>query len=90
MTAAVVGPSRSPLTGANDPAPDAVAAVDAWSTEWMGAEGGGSAHEVRTWVAAFASLAAVGDYRFTSRSYRPIPQWIAGFAVVTAQSGAGR
>ncbi|MGW3954785.1 3-carboxyethylcatechol 2,3-dioxygenase [Streptomyces sp. NPDC004752] len=64
--------------------------VDAWSTEWMGAEGGGSAHEVRTWIAAFASLAVVGDYRFTSRFYRPIPEWIAGFAVVTAQLKAVR
>ncbi|MYZ39619.1 3-carboxyethylcatechol 2,3-dioxygenase [Streptomyces sp. MnatMP-M17] len=64
--------------------------VDAWNTEWMGAEGGGSAHEVRTWIAAFASLAAAGDYRFTSRFYRPIPEWIAGFAVVTAQLEAGR
>lgn len=64
--------------------------IDAWSTEWMGAEGGGSAHEVRTWIAAFASLAAVGDYRFTSRFYRPVPEWIAGFAVVTAQLKAAR
>ncbi|MER6526309.1 3-carboxyethylcatechol 2,3-dioxygenase [Streptomyces sp. NPDC001508] len=64
--------------------------VDAWSTEWMGAEGGGSAHEVRTWIAAFASLAAVGDYRFASRFYRPIPEWIAGFAVVTAQLKGAR
>ncbi|MFE0678977.1 3-carboxyethylcatechol 2,3-dioxygenase [Streptomyces sp. NPDC058867] len=59
--------------------------VDAWSVEWMGAEGGGSAHEVRTWIAAFASLAATGDYRMTSRFYAPIPEWIAGFAVATAQ-----
>ncbi|MFG2948402.1 3-carboxyethylcatechol 2,3-dioxygenase [Streptomyces adustus] len=67
-----------------------LAEVDAWTTDWMGAEGGGSAHEVRTWIATFASLAAVGDYRFTSRFYRPIPEWIAGFAVVTAQLEAGR
>ena len=37
--------------------------VDGSTTEWMGAEGGGSAHEVRTWIAAFASLAATGPYR---------------------------
>ena len=31
---------------------------DAWTVEEMTAEAGGSAHEVRTWIAAFASLAA--------------------------------
>lgn len=58
--------------------------VDAWTVDWMGAEGGGSSHEVRTWIAAFASLAAGGDYRMTSRFYAPVPEWIAGFAVATA------
>ncbi|MFJ6088454.1 3-carboxyethylcatechol 2,3-dioxygenase [Streptomyces sp. NPDC092369] len=67
-----------------------LAEVDAWRTDWMGAEGGGSAHEVRTWIATFASLAAAGNYRFTSRFYRPIPEWIAGFAVVTAQLETGQ
>ncbi|MEU9886340.1 3-carboxyethylcatechol 2,3-dioxygenase [Sphaerisporangium sp. NPDC051011] len=64
-----------------------LADVDSWTVEWMGAEGGGSAHEVRTWIAAFASLAATGDYRMTSRFYAPIPEWIAGFAVATAAQG---
>ncbi|KPM50917.1 3-(2,3-dihydroxyphenyl)propionate dioxygenase [Frankia sp. CcI49] len=58
--------------------------VDAWTVEWMGAEGGGSGHETRAWIAAFASLAATGAYSMTSRFYRPIPEWIAGFAVATA------
>jgi 2,3-dihydroxyphenylpropionate 1,2-dioxygenase len=59
--------------------------LDAWSVEWMGRQGGGSAHEVRTWIAAFASLAATGPYRMTSRFYRAVPEWIAGFAVATAE-----
>ncbi|MEQ4722565.1 3-carboxyethylcatechol 2,3-dioxygenase [Nonomuraea sp. B19D2] len=67
-----------------------LADVDAWSVAWMGAEGGGSAHEVRTWIAAFASLAATGEYRMTSRFYRAIPEWIAGFAVATALPEAAR
>ena len=58
--------------------------VDDWTVEWMGAEGGGSAHEVRTWIAAYASLAATGPYEMTSRFYEPVPEWIAGFAVTTA------
>ncbi|MGW1029436.1 3-carboxyethylcatechol 2,3-dioxygenase [Streptomyces sp. NPDC002577] len=64
--------------------------VDDWSVEWMGAEGGGSAHEVRTWIAAFASLAASGPYRMTSRFYEAIPEWIAGFAVATAERETSR
>jgi 2,3-dihydroxyphenylpropionate 1,2-dioxygenase len=62
-----------------------LAAVDAWTVEWFGAEGGGSGHEVRTWIAAFASLAAAGPYEMTSRFYEAIPEWIAGFAVATAE-----
>jgi 2,3-dihydroxyphenylpropionate 1,2-dioxygenase len=34
--------------------------VDGWTVEWVGAEGGGSGHELRTWIAAFAALAATG------------------------------
>ena len=64
----------------------ALADVDSWSVQWMGAEGGGSAHEVRTWIAAYASLAAIGPYRMTTRFYEPVPEWIAGFAVTTALS----
>jgi 2,3-dihydroxyphenylpropionate 1,2-dioxygenase len=60
--------------------------LDAWTVEWMGQQGGGSAHEVRTWIAAFASLAASGPYDVTTRFYEAIPEWIAGFAVATAGS----
>jgi 2,3-dihydroxyphenylpropionate 1,2-dioxygenase len=63
-----------------------LAEFDSWTVEWMAAEGGGSAHEVRTWIAAFASLAATGPYEMTSRFYEAIPAWIAGFAVATARS----
>lgn len=59
--------------------------LDLWTVEWMGREGGGSAHEVRTWIAAFASLAATGRYEVRSRFYEAIPEWIAGFAVATAR-----
>lgn len=60
--------------------------LDSWTVAEMGREGGGSAHEVRTWIAAFASLAATGGYRLDSRFYEAIPEWIAGFAVATASS----
>lgn len=63
----------------------ALSELDNWTVEWMGQQGGGSAHEVRTWIAAYASLAATGPYTMTSRFYEAIPEWIAGFAVTTAR-----
>lgn len=61
-----------------------LADVDRWTVEWMSTEGGGSSHEVRTWIAAYASLAATGPYTMKSRFYEPVPEWIAGFSVTTA------
>jgi 2,3-dihydroxyphenylpropionate 1,2-dioxygenase len=58
--------------------------VDRWSTSWMAHEAGNSAHEVRTWVAAFAALATQGAYRTENRFYQAAPELIAGFAVRTA------
>ncbi|WP_300679682.1 3-carboxyethylcatechol 2,3-dioxygenase [Nocardioides sp.] len=62
-----------------------LADVDGWTVEWMNEHGGHSSHEVRTWIAAFSALAASGPYAMTSRFYEAIPEWIAGFAVATAQ-----
>jgi 2,3-dihydroxyphenylpropionate 1,2-dioxygenase len=61
-----------------------VADVDGWSNAWIAAEGGNSAHEVRTWIAAFAAMGAQGPYDTSSRYYRAAPELIAGFAVRTA------
>ncbi|PBC77049.1 2,3-dihydroxyphenylpropionate 1,2-dioxygenase [Streptomyces sp. TLI_235] len=61
-----------------------LAEFDSWSVEEMAKEGGGSAHEVRTWIAAFSSLAATAPYELTYRFYEAVPAWIAGFAVATA------
>jgi 2,3-dihydroxyphenylpropionate 1,2-dioxygenase len=58
--------------------------VDSWTTDWFVEQAGHSSHEVRTWIAAYAALAAHGSYRVRSSYYRPIPEWIAGFAVTTA------
>jgi len=57
---------------------------DGWNATDMAAEAGNSAHEVRTWVAAYNALKAAGDYTITSEYYRPIPEFIAGFGVTTA------
>jgi 2,3-dihydroxyphenylpropionate 1,2-dioxygenase len=58
--------------------------LDNWSNAFIAGEGGNSAHEIRTWVAAFAALAAAGPYRTGVRYYKPAPELIAGFAVRTA------
>jgi 2,3-dihydroxyphenylpropionate 1,2-dioxygenase len=58
---------------------------DSWSNEWIAREGGNSAHEIRTWVAAFAALASRGPYETAVRYYRAAPELIAGFAVRTAR-----
>ncbi|MGE2727383.1 3-carboxyethylcatechol 2,3-dioxygenase [Mycolicibacterium pulveris] len=61
-----------------------LAEVDGWSNSWIEKEAGHSAHEIRTWVAAFGALTAHGPYRTANRFYRAAPELIAGFAVRTA------
>jgi 2,3-dihydroxyphenylpropionate 1,2-dioxygenase len=58
--------------------------VDGWSNSWIEQEAGHSAHEIRTWVAAFGALAAHGRYETQQRYYRAAPELIAGFAIRTA------
>jgi 2,3-dihydroxyphenylpropionate 1,2-dioxygenase len=58
--------------------------TDGWTNDWIAREAGNSAHEIRTWVAAFAALAAQGDYQTQQRYYRAAPELIAGFAIRTA------
>jgi 2,3-dihydroxyphenylpropionate 1,2-dioxygenase len=61
-----------------------IAEFDRWSNSSVLRQGGGSAHEFRTWIAAFAALATAGPYRTTVRYYRPVAELIAGFAIRTA------
>ncbi|MCV7342900.1 3-(2,3-dihydroxyphenyl)propionate dioxygenase [Mycolicibacterium rhodesiae] len=63
-----------------------LAEVDGWTNDWITREAGNSAHEIRTWVAAFAALASQGDYQTQQRYYRAAPELIAGFAIRTAVS----
>jgi 2,3-dihydroxyphenylpropionate 1,2-dioxygenase len=66
-----------------------LAVLDDWSNADIGRHGCG-AHEIRTWVAAYAALAAAGPYTLTSRFYRPVPEYIAGFGVTTAVPRSSR
>jgi len=59
--------------------------IDAMTPAQMAKDAGNSAHEVRTWVAAFAALGAAGDYDVAYSFYRPIREYIAGFGVMTAR-----
>ncbi|MDR3659394.1 MAG: 3-carboxyethylcatechol 2,3-dioxygenase [Mycobacterium sp.] len=61
-----------------------IAETDHWSADWIAQEAGNSAHEIRTWIAAFAALASQGPYRTEQRFYRAAPDLIAGFAIRTA------
>ena len=63
-----------------------VAAADDFRIEEISRAAGRSTHEVRTWVAAFAAIAATGAYRARQDYYRPINEWIAGYGVVSAES----
>jgi 2,3-dihydroxyphenylpropionate 1,2-dioxygenase len=57
--------------------------LDAWTPEEMTRVAGNSAHEVRTWIAAYAALGAVGLYTVQYSYYRPIRELIAGFGLTT-------
>ncbi|WP_241010738.1 3-carboxyethylcatechol 2,3-dioxygenase [Mycobacterium camsae] len=61
-----------------------LADLDRWSNTFVTREGGSSAQEIRTWVAAFAALATAGPYQTTVRYYRQADELIAGFAIRTA------
>lgn len=58
--------------------------VDAFDIEEISKVAGRSTHEIRTWVAAFAAMAASGPYNAHQDYYRPINEWIAGYGVVSA------
>ena len=59
--------------------------IDEFKIEEISKAAGRSAHEVRTWVAAFSALAACGAYTARLDYYRAINEWIAGYGVVSAE-----
>lgn len=58
--------------------------LDEVENSQIGPVAGESAHEVKTWMAANAAMAAATGGRYVVRSdyYQPIPEWIAGFATL--------
>lgn len=63
-----------------------VAEIDELSIEEISAQAGRSAHEVRTWVAAFAAIGETGTVTARKDYYRAINEWIAGYGVISAES----
>ena len=53
---------------------------------WGRCGGGGRAGAWPTWVTAFSALATAGDYVVAHEYYRPVPEYIAGFGVMTART----
>lgn len=61
-------------------------ALDSIINQELSDRAGKSTHEIKAWVAAFAALSSFGAYQATDKYYRPIPEWIAGFGSLSAQS----
>ncbi|WP_139826316.1 3-carboxyethylcatechol 2,3-dioxygenase [Derxia lacustris] len=61
-------------------------ALDAYRNDAISADGGASAHEVKTWVAAAAAFdaATAGAGALRRRYYRAIPEWVAGFGAISS------
>lgn len=64
---------------------DELIKVDDFEIEVISKEAGRSTHEVRTWVAAFAAMSALGSYKARQDYYKPINEWIAGYGIMTAE-----
>ena len=60
-------------------------ALSLFSDEEISRLGGRGGHEIRAWVAGCAALNAIGPYTATTHYYRAVPEWIAGFGIMTAE-----
>jgi 2,3-dihydroxyphenylpropionate 1,2-dioxygenase len=55
--------------------------VDSWDNEQFIIDGGSAAHEMRSWIAAYAALSMAGKYKLPVDRYWAVKTWGAGFAV---------
>ncbi|MCA1983092.1 3-carboxyethylcatechol 2,3-dioxygenase [Nocardioides nematodiphilus] len=64
-----------------------ITSTDGWANDWMAEVGGGSAHEIRTWVATFAAAhAATGsDIAIADQWYWPVHAWGNGFGIMLSE-----
>ena len=89
----VMGESdRTPLNPAWDQAflamlrADDEAGILAMDDDGITRDGGCGGHEIRSWIAIAAAARAAGLNHFDLRYYRAIPQWVAGYGVMTADA----
>ncbi len=61
------------------------ATIEAMTEVDIRRDGGRGGQEVRSWMAAFAALHALGEYQMTTHCYEAISEWIAGFGIVSAE-----
>lgn len=61
------------------------AAIEAMTEAEIRRDGGRGGQEVRSWIAAFATLSELGEYHMTTQVYEAISEWIAGFGIVSAE-----
>lgn len=61
------------------------ASIEKMTEDDIRKEGGRGGQEVRSWMAAFAALAELGQYDMTIHCYEAISEWIAGFGIVSAK-----
>lgn len=62
-----------------------LARCDAFDEDEVRAVAGRAANEVLCWVAAAAALSVAGSYDAHVEFYEPIPAWVAGMAIMTAE-----
>jgi 2,3-dihydroxyphenylpropionate 1,2-dioxygenase len=60
-----------------------LAAVAAMRDADISRDGGCGGHEIRSWVATAAAVAAQGAVNARVRYYQAIPEWVAGFGIMT-------
>ena len=63
-----------------------LADVDLFADDRIQERGGSGAHEIRTWIAAFAALGATGKYKARELYYQIVPDWITGMAILEGES----
>lgn len=61
-----------------------IAYLDAATEDEITSLAGCGGNEVRTWIAAYAALAAAGPYRSKTHFYHDIAEWNAGMGIATA------
>lgn len=65
---------------------DDEAGILAMDDDGITRDGGCGGHEIRAWIAIASAARAAGVRNFDLRYYRAIPQWVAGYGVMTADA----